>query len=269
VEDGRAVGLRVEDGSEVRAKTVVSGADLKATMTKLVGPEHLSAADYEKHDSWKWPDAIFLTCLAVEDDVAARGMRASNYWQYDTYDFDELYSRNSLGSEPKPAGCYITSATLKDPETPHHAPDGTHTVEVMSLVSGKPEDWGVTPDELADGSYSKKPEYKRRKQAVENDLLKRFDDLFPGVGQHIVFRESASPLSHTRYTRATNGTGYGISATPDQFGNARPGPRAPIPGLYLCGASARSGHGIAGALQGGMVAAATIGRDLGHDVPTP
>lgn len=269
IENGKVGGLRLEDGSVVRANTVISGADLKGTMLDLVGAEHLSKADVRKHESWKWPGAIFLTCVAVEDDLAARGMRASNYWQSDSYDFDELYALGRDGSEPKPRGCYITSATIKDPNTHHHAPAGTHTAEIMSLVSGDPKDWGVTPAELADGSYSRSPEYKRRKQAVENDLLKRFDDQFPGVGQHVVFRESATPLSHTRFTRATSGTGYGISSTPDQFGNKRPGPRGPIPGLYLCGASARSGHGIAGAMQGGMVVAGAVARDLGHKIETP
>ncbi len=269
VDGGRAAGLRLEGGHEVRAGVVVSGADLRATMVDLVGPDHLAASEVRRHESWEWPAALYLACLGVDDDLAARGMRATNYWQYDHDDFEEVYAACDRPGEPAPQGCYITSATLKDPDTPHHAPDGKHTVEVMSLVPGSPEAWGVTPDELRDGSYSKKAEYKRRKQAVENDLLRRFDDLFPGVGQRIVFRESATPLSHVRYTRATGGTGYGISATPGQFGPNRPGPRASVPGLYLCGASARSGHGLAGALQGGMVAAGAIGRDLGRPVPTP
>ena len=77
VEDGKAAGLRLENGDEVRASTIVSGADLRKTMLELVGPEHLSADEVQRHDSWKWPEALYLTCLAVEDDLDARGMRAS------------------------------------------------------------------------------------------------------------------------------------------------------------------------------------------------
>ena len=51
---------------------------------------------------------------------------------------------------------------------------------------------------------------------------------------------------------------YGLAATPDQFLDRRPGYRGPLPGLYLCGGSTRSGHGISGALASGVHAARTI-----------
>jgi phytoene dehydrogenase-like protein len=67
-----------------------------------------------------------------------------------------------------------------------------------------------------------------------------------------------------RFTRATGGTGYGLAATPDQFLRGRPGYRGPIPGLYLCGASTRAGHGVVGAMSSGRQAAARIAADLGR-----
>jgi len=68
-------------------------------------------------------------------------------------------------------------------------------------------------------------------------------------------------VSHTRYTGASDGTGYGLAATPAQFLANRPGSRGPIPGLYLAGASTRSGHGIVGALSSGRKAARAILAD--------
>ena len=76
----------------------------------------------------------------------------------------------------------------------------------------------------------------------------------------IVLRESATPITHGRYTRATNGTAYGLAATPAQFMQGRPGYRTHLPGLFLCGANTRAGHGVIGALLSGRNAASAILR---------
>lgn len=53
----------------------------------------------------------------------------------------------------------------------------------------------------------------------------------------------------------------------DQFGPQRPGCGTPFDGLYLGGVSTRSGHGIVGAMTGGMASAsAVLRRDLRADV---
>ena len=161
-----------------------------------------------------------------------------------------------------PRGCYVTSGTAKDPTTPGHAPDGMTGVEVMALSAGKPEAWGVTAGALWDGSYRKNPAYLAKKQAVEDDMLRRLDLLCPGAAGRAVFKESATPLTHTRFTRATDGTGYGLAATPSQFLRNRPGYRGPFDGLYFCGASTRAGHGIVGAMMSGEQAAKRILSDL-------
>jgi phytoene dehydrogenase-like protein len=73
-----------------------------------------------------------------------------------------------------------------------------------------------------------------------------------------VFREAATPITHTRYTESTGGTSYGIAATPSQFLHNRPGTRTPVRGLLLAGASTRAGHGIAGAMMSGVHAAGAV-----------
>jgi phytoene dehydrogenase-like protein len=85
--------------------------------------------------------------------------------------------------------------------------------------------------------------------------------MFPGTAERIVFRESATPVSHLRYTGASEGCGYGLAATPEQFFERRPGYRTPVAGLYLCGASTRSGHGIVGAMSSGRNVANCVLRD--------
>lgn len=272
VEDGRAVGVVVEaDGKRpaqtVRAKVVLSNADIKKTFLELVGPEHLPAGYVEKAQGWQMGGALWMTYLGIEGTLGGAGEKSTNYWQFDSFDMESFYrfplANPSQATSWRPGGCYITSASIKDPATPGHAPPGHSAVEVMALVPGSAQSWGLSPAELASGQYRKNPAYLERKTVLEDDMIARLDALFPGVAQRVVFRESASPASHSRYTRASDGTGYGLAATPGQFQKHRPGYRGPLPGLYLAGASTRAGHGILGALTSGQRAAERIAADAG------
>ena len=162
-------------------------------------------------------------------------------------------------------GCYVTSASLKDPETAlHHAPAGIANVEVMTVVPGAPSLWGATAEDAEKWRYRHNDRYHAIKNALEQQMVDRLERMFPGTAGAIAYRESATPLSQIRYTRATDGTGYGLAGTPAQFMGGRPGVRGPLSGLYLTGASTRLGHGVLGSMMGGRQAARRIASDLGR-----
>ena len=267
--DGAACGVRLEAhageaAKEVRAKVVLSNADLKMTLERLVGPEHLPASWVSRAKDFKMAGALFLTFLGVEGDMRAMGMRGVNYWQFDDFDVERLY-RPGPGVDPlHPRACYITSSSLKDPSTAaHHAPPGVTNVEVMTLVPAGTALWGVEQDAAKAWQYRENAQYRERKAMVEGEMIARLDALFPGAAAAVVFRESSTPVSHVRFTRATDGTGYGLAATPGQFMRGRPGYRGPLPGLYFCGASTRAGHGVVGAMSSGRQAALIVAAHLG------
>ncbi|MBL9024023.1 MAG: NAD(P)/FAD-dependent oxidoreductase [Myxococcales bacterium] len=267
VENGRALGVRLapragEPARDVRADIVVSNADISRTLLELVGKEHLPSEWVRKVDRFEMAAALFMTFVGLEGDGRALGMTSTNIWQFDGYDMEGFYrDADARTGEISVAGCYITSASLKDPESAlHHAPAGHTNVEVMSIVPASPARWGAEGDGF-DWGYKHTAAYESQKQRLEDEMLRRLDALFPGAGARVVFRESATPLSHARFTGATGGTGYGLAATPAQFMRARPGYRGPIAGLYLVGASTRAGHGIVGAMMGGRAAALRIARD--------
>ncbi len=269
MENGRAVGVRVRrardsgDGapSDVRARCVLSNADLKRTLLELVGPEALPASWLTRANDFTMASPLFMTFLGLQGSPAELGMRAANYWQCDDYDLEEAYRARATPAESV-RGCYITSGSLKDPENAvHHAPPGESTVEVMALVPGSIASWGVAGEGVAGWRYRREAFYAEQKQAIEEQLVARLDALFPGAAERIRYRESATPVTHLRFTGATGGTGYGLACTPAQFMNNRPGYRGPLEGLYFAGASMRAGHGIVGAMMSGRSAAACILRD--------
>jgi all-trans-retinol 13,14-reductase len=133
----------------------------------------------------------------------------------------------------------------------------------MTLVPREYALWHVAPEEVADGSYHRDPDYRGRKSALAERLIGVAERVLPGLAGHIDWRETATPVTQERFTHATGGTSYGIEFACDQMGPLRIGPRTEIPGLYLCGASTPWGHGIGSVLRGGVAAAgAVLGRDL-------
>jgi phytoene dehydrogenase-like protein len=260
VEGGKAVGVRLAPKAgaparTVRADVVLSNADLKRTLLELVGPAALPSDWVTKTRRFEMAAALFMTFVGLKGDGRELGLSNQNVWQFDGYDVEDFYASRS------PRGCYITSASLKDPEhARHHAPAGHTNVEVMSIVPNDPAYWGARPDEVGWG-YKHEQAYLDRKAQIETDMLTRLAALFPATKDRVVFTESATPMSHTRFTGASDGTGYGLAATPAQFMRGRPGYRGPLPGLYLVGASTRAGHGIVGAMMGGRAAARRVLSD--------
>ncbi len=268
VQGGRAVGVRLapkagEPAREVRADLVLSNADLKRTLCELVGPEHLPPGVLAKAEDYKMAGAIFMTFVGLEGDGRDLGMSNTNIWQFDDYDIERLYRESDPGHGPIGVGCcYITSGSLKDPGHPlHHAPAGHTSLEVMALVPSAPARWGAEGN-VYGWDYKHGATYRARKAELEEKLIDRLDAVYPGAKSRVVLRESASPMSHGRFTGATGGTGYGLACTPSQFMKSRPGYHGPVPGLYLTGASTRAGHGIVGAMMGGRAAARRILKDL-------
>lgn len=268
VEGGRAVGLRTEatkkGQDEVRAGAVLSNADIRVTFDKLIDKKHVPAEWQQKTQNFEMAAAIYMSCMGIKGDMRERGMRSSNYWQFDDYDFEQFY--NTAG-DMQPRGAYITSASLKDPETSHHAPAGIQSLEAMTVMSGKASDWGIDQQGAEAWDYKKSEKYLEMKARIQDDMIRRVDDLFPGSRENVVFCESASPMSHIRYTRASDGTGYGLAATPEQFFEHRPGYQGPIEGLFLAGANTRAGHGVLGSMLSGHRAAKCIARGLDVVVP--
>lgn len=264
IENGQAVGVLTEprrgEQHRVHAKMVLSNADLKSTLLHLVGPEQLPDGWVEKANAMQMGGALFLSCFGLEGTPQENGLSATNFWQFDDLDVERFYDSGEQIAQSR--GSYVTSGTAKDPETPGHAPPGHTGVEVMTLAPGRPELWGVTQEALWDDSYRKNPVYQSHKQRIEDDMLRRLELLCPGTSARVIFRESATPLTHTRFTRASDGTGYGLAAIPSQFMQQRPGYRGPLAGLYFCGASTRAGHGVVGAMMGGDHAAKRILADV-------
>jgi phytoene desaturase len=262
VHGGRVTGVVLDSRHRgvVRVETpvVVSNADLKRTVLELVGAEHFPASYAGRVRRFEMALPLFVVYLGLDVPPSWLPYGNANRWLFDGYDFDADYARLAAGVLPERPFLYVATASHKDPENRRIAPPGHTNLQVMTLAPSTPTFWGVSEASLVDGSYARSEAYCLVKEQVTRRVLAQAERVIPGLSQHIVYREAATPLTHTRFTGSTGGTSYGIAATPAQFLAQRPGAATPIAGLYLAGASTRSGHGIIGAMSSGMEAAQRV-----------
>lgn len=269
VEDGRATGVEMEDGSFIDADVVVSNADHARTVLRLTGEEHWEPA------TLRWTrDATMtlgLVCVYAVVDLDLTGGPNTNYFSFPTYETEALYAGLDEGRLEPADGlfAYLAMASRKDPDNPHLCPAGQTNLQIMTLAPRGLAWWGVETAPGDGGRYRRTVTYLERKRQVTDALLGAAEVLLAdqlggeSLRDHLVFVETATPLSQERYTRSTGGTSYGYVHSPEQSGEYRPAHRSEIAGLWLVGANTVSGHGVAGAMVGGVNCAGQIlGRPL-------
>ncbi len=252
IEDERAIGVRLADGTEIRSRYVISNADPEVTLGKMVGREHLSPKLRRKLDGVTYSVSALSLFFATDMDLREAGLDSGNFWYYDNEDVDGLYALgltdNALNAETPPMQ-FLTVTTLKDPSKMH---SGHHTCEAFTFVGYEAfEKWANT-------EFGDRPaDYQALKEDLAWRLFKGLDKRVPDLSKRIVFWDLGTPLTNVHYLNATRGNLYGISKTPKQVGPFAFPVKSEIEGLYMVGASTTS-HGVAGVTKSGLDAAKGI-----------
>jgi phytoene dehydrogenase-like protein len=255
VENRRAIGVRLADGTEVRARHVVSNADPHVTFGRLIDPSHLSTWTRLRLRRLKYSGSALSLFAAVDMDLRQAGLDSGNLWIYRDADLDSIY-RHGLTSWPRDGGRdlpgqFLTVTTLKDPSKRYH---GHHTLESFGFVGGQAFDrWAKT-------KYGERPaDYTALKAELTAVLLRGLERVVPGIAKRVVFSELGTPLTNVHYVAATQGNLYGTEKSRFQVGPFGFQIGGDLDGLSLCGASTLS-HGVMGAAMSGLLVARRITR---------
>ena len=100
-------------------------------------------------------------------------------------------------------------------------------------------------------------EYAEFKKGIEERLFAQAKRHPPELMTKVKFMELSTPLSTEFFIRAPEGAIYGLHPVPKRFSSQALRTRTPIDGLYLSGCDVAA-LGIAGALTGGLLTAATL-----------
>jgi all-trans-retinol 13,14-reductase len=254
LENRRVVGVRLADGTEIRAGAVVSNADPDMTLRKLVGTEHLSVFERLRLSRARWSVSALSLFLATDLDLRGLGLDSGNYWYFRNGDVEGTYAKGLTGWGPSAGpipGGFVTATTLKDPSKSH---GGKHTLESFAFVGHDAfASWAGTT------SGARPASYETRKKELLGRMLEMAGRVVPGLEDHVAFAELGTPLTNVHYCESTRGNLYGTDKTLLQIGPFAQPLSTSIEGLWMCGASTLS-HGVMGAHISGLAAASQLLR---------
>ena len=254
VERNRAVGVRMSDGREIRAGTIISDTGAPGTFDNLLR-ESSAALEKVRANLRRIPPSPAHLCLyvGVKESAARLGISGTNLWIHPSSDHDA--NAEAIKADPKaPFGSlFISFPSAKDPDFERRYPDRC-TVEVVTLV---PYNWF---ERWQDTRWKRRGEdYEALKLELATRLQRELEHHVPALAGKIDYAELSTPLSTRRFMNHRRGEVYGLSATPERFRLRCLTPRTPIRNLYLTGQDVVT-LGVAGALLGGVVTASALLR---------
>jgi all-trans-retinol 13,14-reductase len=254
LEDGRATGVRMADGAEIRAPIVISDAGAANTYTRLL-PAHLQGLDAVRSSLAAIPPSYGHVCLYVglKGTTQDLKLKGTNLWIYPSWDHDGNVERFFADPDAELPGVYISFPSAKDPTFNQRFP-GHSTIEVITFV---PYNWFAHWEQT---QWQKRGrDYSMFKQHLTSRLLEVLYRHVPIVDGHLVRAELSTPLSTRHFMNHAHGETYGFAHTPERFRLGALGPRTPIQGLFLTGQDVAV-CGVTGAIAGGVMAASAVLR---------
>lgn len=242
VEDGRATGVELADGSVERARIVVSNADPKRTFLGLVGREQLPAEFASAVERLRTKVAYLKFHAALRElpdfgrwlPADAPPRTIARVWINDSIaHYEEAWRDAANGHPSRSPVMSIQIPTLYDDSI---APPGQHVLSIFGMyapVQPQGSDW----DEL--------------RRPVGEALIDAVTDYAPNFRDAIIDWELFTPLDIERRVGLTDGNIHHLDMIPSQLFASRPLPgwsdyRTPIAGLWLCGAGTHPGGEVSG-----------------------
>lgn len=247
VEHGKAAGVRLKTGEEIRAPRVLSAAGVLSTVAKLLPEEHRRTKWAQSFSELRPASAHVCLYLGFKGDIRRAGAGAANQWFYEVWDSeDDAWRVTPEGPLPPAPVLYCSFPSLKDPR---HTDDAHHTGEVVTFVP-----WEVFAPWRDKKWRRRGDDYEAFKKRMTDRLLAQLFEKLPALKPMLDYAELSTPITTEHFVRPSSGSIYGIEPTPARFANPWLKPRSPIPGLYFSGSDVAS-VGVIGAAMGGALAA--------------
>lgn len=253
VRGGKAIGVKMADGQEILAPTVVSSAGVHVTYNSLLSDA--PAAKGEGRHFQQIPASASHLCLYIGANQTPEELQLpkTNYWIYpDNPNHDENYARYLQDPENAPLPLvYASFPAAKDPDFQRRYP-GRSTIELITLGDyGRFSQWEATP-------WKKRgADYEGLKDRMADRMLERFFEVMPHLRGKLDYWELSSPLSTRHFVNYPQGEIYGLAHTPGRFLDQRLSVRTPFRNLYLTGQDIVS-CGIGGALNAAFLTATVM-----------
>ncbi len=239
--DGRATGVVLEDGEEIEARAVISSADVRTTLGKLLEPGTLSADDDAQVRAFKFRGSSgkvnfalsglpTFTCAPPGNMDVYRGMVSIS----PSIDYlERAYDDAVDGRFSRAPYIDMGFPSFIDPSV---APPGKHVMACFVQYA---------PYELADSNWDE------QRDAFGDTVQATIAKYAPDLPSLVLHRQTLTPLDIERTFGLTEGNIFQGELLLEQLFSGRPllgaGYATPVRDLWLCGSSTHPGGAISGA----------------------
>jgi len=250
VKDDRAIGVWLDNGTGITARTVVSAVDPKRTFLKLCDADHLPPEFLWRMKHYRSRGTLAKVNLALSAlpafAGATREMLAGRVRLAPDLDYlERAFDHAKYGRFSTQPWIEFTIPSIGDPTL---APPGAHVLSAYAQFA---------PYTLRGTNWDE------QRDALGDTIINTLAQYAPDIRGLIVARETLTPLDLERGWGLTGGQIFHGELSLDQFFTMRPllgfgQYQTPVKGLYLCGSGAHPGTGLTGG--SGMNAAREILR---------
>jgi phytoene dehydrogenase-like protein len=256
VKRGRAIGVVLENGDEIRAKLVVSNADPRRTFMQLVGEKHLPEEFVDSIRRFRFrgssakvnlalgelPD---FTCLPANRINGRAHLRGAISISPSVAYLERAYDDAKYGEISRRPYMDIVIPSMLDPAM---APPGKHVMSIFVQYAPYHLNGGWTD---------------ARREALGDAVVDTLAQYAPNLKGAILHRQVVTPADIERIVGLSEGNIFQGELSLQQMFFLRPVPawakyRTPLAGLYQCGAGTHPGGGVMGA-SGRNAARAIVG----------
>ena len=243
VRGGRATGVTLESGEEIKAGVVLSSLDSNLTFLKLLEPGTLEPEFEGEVKRYKYRGSSGKVNLALDGLPELASKPGKGEWLRGAISFspsldymERAYDDAKYGNFSRRPYIDMIIPTLVDPSM---APPGKHIVSCFVQYA---------PYHLADGREWSDEERERFGENVIDTLEERF----PTIRERILHKMFITPKDIEDTTGLTEGNIFQGELSLEQLFFNRPVPgwaryRTPVRDLWMCGSATHPGGGIMGA----------------------
>ncbi|KAJ1423338.1 hypothetical protein SESBI_12551 [Sesbania bispinosa] len=245
IEQGKAVGVRLSDGRQFFAKTIISNATRWDTFGKLLKGEPLPKEEENFQKVYVKAPSFLSIHMGVKAEVLPPDTDCHHF----------VLENNWTKLEEPYGSIFLSTPTVLDSSL---APEGYHILHIFTTSSM--DDWeGLS-----------RVEYEAKKQLVADEIINRLEKkLFPGLRSSIDFMEVGTPKTHRRFLARDEGT-YGPMPRSIPKGLlGMPFNTTGIDGLYCVGDSCFPGQGVIAVAFSGVMCAHRVAADIGLEKKSP
>lgn len=211
MEHDRAIGVRLEDGTEIRGDIVVWAADGHHLIFEILGGRYLNDEIRTMYSEWTPVKPLVHLMLGVARDLSGDPARITR----------ELPQPIEIAGETHRWASIVNRSF--DPEV---APRGKSVLEV----------WFATRFDYWKELSTNQKAYRTEKQRIVDRSLEALEERWPGISGQIEVADLATPMTYQRYTGNWQGSPDGWYPTIETFSHrsilrSLPG----LAGLYTVG----------------------------------